>query len=176
MENLNEIEIKDKEEQKNKSEKFIFLFETNIIDDTFYGFSLKTIVRVISIFTLMISITEFFDTLKNNTFLNLIYHLIISIAFLIITYYIFYSTIEINVNYAFLGYFIYSILWIFLLIKYLFQASLMLVGYLNPYENDFFRIKLLTYIFIEAFILGIYLYFVWILFCYYVNVKRGNIE
>ena len=86
MENLNEIEIKDKEEQQNKSEKFLFLFETNIIDDTFYGFSLKTIVRVISIFTLMISITEFFDTLKNNTFLNLIYHLIISIAFLIITY------------------------------------------------------------------------------------------
>ena len=176
MENLNEIEIKDKEDQQNKSEKFLFLFETNIIDDTFYGFSLKTIVRIISIFTLLVSITEFLNIFDNKTFLKVIYDLLISVTFLIITYFIFDSTIEMNINYAYLGYFIYSIIWIFLLIKYLLQASLMLVGYLNPYENDFLRLKLITYVFIEAFIIGIYLYFVWILFCYYVNVKRGNIE
>ena len=176
MENSNEIEIKEKEEENNIPEKFLFLFETNIIDDSFFGFSLKTIVRIISIFTLLVSITEFLNILDNKTFLKVIYDLLISVTFLIITYFIFDSTIEMNINYAYLGYIIYSILWIVLLIQYLLQASLMLVGYLNPYENDFLRLKLLTYIFIEAFILGIYLYFVWILFCYYVNLKRGKIQ
>ena len=176
MENPNNIEIRNRENNENEPETFLFLFETNKIEENFYGFGLKTIVRIISIFTLLISIIEFFDAFGNENFINLIFDLIISIILLTVTYYGFYSTIDLNVNKAYLAYLIYAILWVVLLIKYLVKSTLMIFGYIIIYENDFFRLGTICYILIEAFILVMYLYFVWIFFCYYVNMKRGNIQ
>ena len=156
-------------------EYFLFLFKIGIEEETFCGLSQTMTVRIISIIALIFGISLFIDAFEKGFFFQGFYKLIHCIFYLIIAFYSFCSTINKNSDYAEISYFISAILGIYYFICFAFDALCDYLRFVNLLENS----QILTDDEVmndieNFFIVMIYLYFVYILFCYYVNLKNGR--
>jgi len=158
------------------SENFLFFFKpTKIDEDGFCGLEKKISVRIISLITLFSACCSFISALgKDNIFL-LLWDLLISVFFLIVAFFTFYSTINLKESYANIGYVVYSILWIINFSVIICETIYYLFAFLFPFSNYFFSLRILIYIFCEWFGLILFLYLLWIVFCFMISLKKFNI-
>ena len=172
-------EKSDISERENKmknisDEKFLFLFSPEVKDDCIFGLNLILVVRIISIIELLLSITSFISIFTENSFFEIIIDICSTILFLIIAFYLFYSTINLKYEYGYISYIIYSVFWIISFLYYCYKSIITLFSFLNIFGSDFLTDNIVNILY-EGIILAIYLYFIWAIYCYIINLKRRKI-
>lgn len=169
-------EISERENKmKNISdEKFLFFFSPEVKDDCIFGLNLILVVRIVSIIGLLLSITSFFSIFTENYCVEIIIDICSSVVFLVIAFYLFYSTINLKYEYGYISYIIYSVFWIISLLYYCYKSIITLFSFLNIFGSDFLTDNIVN-ILSDGIILAIYLYFIWAIYCYIINLKRGKL-
>jgi len=159
------------------SENFLFFIKPNEIDEGgVCGLEQKLTVQIISVIALFSAGCAFISSLGKDNIFSLLWDLFISVFFLLVAGYTFYSTINLKDTYANIGYVIYSILWIINCFEITCETIYYLFKFFYPFSSYFFRPKILAYIFCEWLGLILFLYLLWIVFCFMINLKRGKIE
>ena len=150
-------------------EKFLFLFTPEVSDECICGCSQKTGVRIISIFLLLNSIANFLGSFTKNELFDMIIDICISVFFLLVAFFTFYSTFSLKYEHAYIGYIVYSIIWILNFLIYCYH-TIMIIFYciINLNTNN------LGYIIGEGINLCISLYLIWIIYCFTMNLKKGK--
>ncbi len=155
-------------------EKFLFLFSPEVKDDCIFGLNLILVVRIISIIVLLSSITFFVSIFSENNFFEVIFDICSSVIFLVIAFYLFYSTINYKYEYGYISYIIYSVFWIISFLYYCYKSIITIFSFLNIFGSDFLTDNIVD-ILSEGIVLAIYLYFIWAIYCYIINLKRGKL-
>jgi hypothetical protein len=176
---FNEVENKVSQDLNNpdiNSENFLFFIKPNEIDeDGVCGLDQKLTVRIISVIALFSAGCAFISSLGKDNIFSLLWDLFISVFFLIVAFYTFYSTINLKDTYANIGYVVYSILWLINCLGIVCETIYYLFKFFYPFSDNFFRPRILAYIFCEWLGLILFLYLLWIVFCFMINLKRGKI-
>ena len=73
-----------------------------------------------------------------------------------------------------MSYIIYSIFWIISFLYYCYKSIMTLFSFLNIFGSDFLTDNIFD-ILSEGIVLAIYLYFVWAIYCYIFNLKKGRL-
>ena len=151
------------------SEKFLFLFSPEISEECICGCSQKTGVQIVSFFLLIVSILRFLESLTKNELFDMIIDICFSGFFLLVAFFTFYSTIGLKYDHAYIGYIVYSIIWILNFLIYCYH-TIMIIFYciINLNTNN------LGYIIGEGINLCISLYLIWIIYCFTMNLKKGK--
>ena len=155
-------------------EKFLFFFNPDVDEKTICGITQKLTVQILSIIALICSISYFLSALKGEFFFDGIYEIIVCVIFLIIAFYGFFSALNDNSDYAKISYIAATILWLIFCIEYVIETIVDIIKFLNVFGDDFLRVKEIFKDIGEGCILLIFLYFVWILYCFMINLKSGK--
>ncbi len=59
-----------------------------------------------------------------------------------------------------------------LLIKCILEGALMLLSFINPFGEDFFRVKTVLYLLGEGIGLIVDIYLIWIVYCFMISLKK----
>jgi hypothetical protein len=152
---------------------FLFFFKPSQIDNQcIFNIPLKTAVQIISIILILASLDEFFDALSEQSYFFLIWNLLLSIFFLTVAIFSFLSTINQNYSYANISYIIYAITWYVKAVEFIYETIKHFIEFINPSGTKFFHLSYLVDIISDALYLLILLYFVWVVFCYSINLKN----
>ena len=160
-----------------KDEKFLFFFEPEPIkfDEKFLlGMSLKTGVYIFAAITCVQSLSTFFDIFRTETFWLFIVTIIACLVYLIISCYAFLSAYYEKYSYAKVSYFIISIIFILEAIKYAAKSVYKVIEFITPWDGDFLKLDFIIYILGYGAYLFIYLYFIYILYRYMNQEKKGK--
>ena len=160
-----------------KDEKFLFFFDPEPIkfDEKFLlGMSLKTGVYIFAAITCVQSLSTFFDIFRAETFWLFIVTIIACLVYLIISCYAFLSAYYEKYSYAKVSYFIISIIFILEAIKYAAKSVYKVIEFITPWDGDFLKLDFIIYILGYGAYLFIYLYFIYILYRYMIQGKKGN--
>lgn len=159
-----------------EKEKFLFFFTPDKVDFEFLcGCSLHTGAKVISILFIINSLFGIFFSGFNKSVLLILSGLAFSIGYLVSGIFLYKSTITFEYSDAYFGYAVYAGIWIVELILTLSKLILIFFRIYNPFdEKTNFFIQFITYLASEFFSKIIALYFVWIVFCYSVNIKLNR--
>ena len=160
-----------------KDEKFLFFFDPEPIkfDEKFLlGMSLKTGVYIFAAITCVQSLSTFFDIFRTETFWLFIVTIIACLVYLIISCYAFLSAYYEKYSYAKVSYFIISIIFILEAIKYAAKSVYKVIEFITPWDGDFLKLDFIIYILGYGAYLFIYLYFIYILYRYMIQGKKGN--
>lgn len=154
-------------------ENFLFVFKpTKPDEECLCSLSLKNGVRVIGIMVLLGSFGIFAGSLSHPDWFDTIWDLLLTIAFLIIGIYSLISTFNMKLEYATVGCIAYSLLFYCELIKCILEGTLMCLSFINPFGEDFFRVKTVLYLLGEGIGLIFDIYFIWILYCFMISLKN----
>ena len=171
---IKENEVKIEEMKEPDQEKFLFVFTPSKVDtECIAGLSLKNGVRILVAILLyegLYSLNQSFDTKYTTKF---IFRLIAGICYLCVACLTCYITFNENIKLAKISYVINCILFIFEIIYYLVKSFLRLFEFINPWDGDFLSLKKILYIFGDLAYLFILLYFIYVLFCYIISLKRS---
>lgn len=152
---------------------FLFFFKPSQIDNQcIFNIPLKTGVQIISIILILASLDEFFDALSEQSYFLLVWNLLLSIFFLTVAIFSFLSTINQNYSYANISYIIYAITWYVKAVEFIYETIKHFIEFINPGGTKFFHLSYLVDIISDALYLLILLYFVWVVFCYSINLKN----
>ena len=114
---FNEVENKVSQDLNNpdiNSENFLFFIKPNEIDeDGVCGLDQKLTVRIISVIALFSAGCAFISSLGKDNIFSLLWDLFISVFFLIVAFYSFYSTINHNYNYTKIAYLLSTLIWFY---------------------------------------------------------------
>ena len=160
-----------------KDEKFLFFFDPEPIkfDEKFlFGMSLKTGVYIFAAITCVQSLSTFFDIFRAETFWLFIVTIIACLVYLIISCYAFLSAYYEKYSYAKVSYFIISIIFILEAIKYAAKSVYKVIEFITPWDGDFLKLDFIIYILGYGAYLFIYLYFIYILYRYMNQEKKGK--
>lgn len=168
--------IPDKFEKFSLDQKnFLFCVKPKTLDkQTIGGFTLKTGVRVFSVFIFLEALNTLVDLFSADTFWKFICYLLVFIFFLMVGFYVLYSTIKDKLSFARIGYFGISVIFIVQVIHYVAQSILKIIDFITPWDGDFLKLRFLVYIFGEGLFLFIYLYFIWVLFCFMKTLEDSS--
>ena len=73
------------------TDKFLFLFKPQVDDKCVFGISLKIAVRIVSVFLILVSLSEFFEAFSQNKLWVLLWNIFFAIFFLSIAIFAFLS-------------------------------------------------------------------------------------
>ena len=150
---------------------FLFLFKPQVDDKCVFGISLKIAVRIVSVFLILVSLSEFFEAFSQNKLWVLLWNIFFAIFFLSIAIFAFLSTINDKYEYANISNIVYSIVFIIKFLSYLVKVVFLILGFVNPLGESFFKIKGVWSLVGEGAYLLLLLYFVYILYCFTVHLK-----
>ena len=169
--------------------KFLFIFDYNmktIANNFGFGCSLRLGVQVIAILFL---ITAFFDLICTFIEEKAIYIIISIIGVIIYTtvgVLLYCSVLNNNVNFAYISYLIFALIFIFKIVEALIIFILLLFGKavkigifeldFYPYHRSYSLLAAFIYLFVEINLLVVQLYLIYILFSYLVHLQKGNIN
>lgn len=154
-------------------ENFLFVFKpTKPDEECLCSLSLKNGVRIIGILVLVGSFGIFTGSFNHLDWFDTIWDLLLTIAFLIIGIYSILSTINMKIEYATIGCIAYSIVFYCNLIKCILEGALMLLSFINPFGEDFFRVKTVLYLLGEGIGLIVDIYLIWIVYCFMISLKK----
>ena len=153
------------------TDKFLFLFKPQVDDKCVFGISLKIAVRIVSVFLILVSLSEFFEAFSQNKLWVLLWNIFFAIFFLSIAIFAFLSTINDKYEYANISNIVYSIVFIIKFLSYLVKVVFLILGFVNPFGESFFKIKGVWSLVGEGAYLLLLLYFVYILYCFTVHLK-----
>ena len=170
--NQNEIQLEDM--NASNDEKFLFFFKPDKIDkECIGGISLKNGVRVFSVIVLIKAFTSFsniFELKFNIT--NFIISLLFFICYLFIGSFALISTFNNNLSLAKIAYKLICIFFILEALVILLVSLIIFFAFINPWDGYFFNLKILLSIIWKIVYLFIYLYFIYVLFCFISELKR----
>ena len=101
-------------------------------------------------------------------------YIFLTVVFVIICLCAFFTTLNDNMTLAQAAYWISGIAFLLAAIKFICKSFLKIIEFINPWDGDFLQLDFLVYIFGRGFYLFIYLYFIWILYCYMSNHDKNN--
>ena len=153
------------------TDKFLFLFKPQVDDKCVFGISLKIAVRIVSVFLILVSLNEFFEAFSQNKLWVLLWNIFFAIFFLSIAIFAFLSTINDKYEYANISNIVYSIVFIIKFLSYLVKPVFLILGFVNPFGESFFKIKGVWSLVGEGAYLLLLLYFVYILYCFTVRLE-----
>ena len=153
------------------TDKFLFLFKPQVDDKCVFGISLKIAVRIVSVFLILVYLSEFFEAFSQNKLWVLLWNIFFAIFFLSIAIFAFLSTINDKYEYANISNIVYSIVFIIKFLSYLVKVVFLILGFVNPFGESFFKIKGVWSLVGEGAYLLLLLYFVYILYCFTVHLK-----
>ena len=156
------------------TDNFLFFFNPEVSTETICGLTQNISVKIIGIISLICSISYFLSTFSGEFFFDGLYELLLCILCLIIAFYSFYSALNENSDYAKIAYFSSVILFLIFFIEFLFETLYDIVRFLNIFGNDFLDIKDIFSDIAEGCGLLLFLYLVWIIYCFMVNLRNGR--
>lgn len=155
-------------------EKFLFFYQPGRLNTDLMGrFELVTGVRILGICFLFEALSSCIDIVKSNTFVKFIISILAAVLYAISAFYILYSTFNPKRLYIKIAYLTAAFIMTILLLAFLIQAFYAISCFLYPFNDDFLKLDFLNYLFGRGAWLFVYLYLVWILYCY-MERSKGN--
>ena len=175
---LKNLKISLEEQAKNVSygeDKFLFFFEPkNVDNECVGGISLKNGVRIFAAVSLIQALNSCMEIFQTTLLMEKLGYIFLTVVFVIICLCAFFTTLNDNMTLAKAAYWISGIAFLLAAIKFICKSFLKIIEFINPWDGDFLQLDFLVYIFGRGFYLFIYLYFIWILYCYMSNHDKNN--
>ena len=169
----NNFEVKLDELKDPSQDKFLFCIVPDKVDtECIAGLSLKNGVRILSgilLYEALYSLAQSWDTKYTS---KLIFRLILGLCYLCTACCVCYITFYENVSYTNIALAVVEILFILEFLYYLLKSFLRIFEFINPWDGDFLNLKNLFYIVGDLAYLFVFLYFIYVLYCYLVSLKR----
>ena len=158
-------------------EQFVFCLNFPKFEYDFCcGFSLKTGSIFLSFLFLVFSIISLINVLKSNNkieiYTSIFLIIIYSISFLLILI----STFNYSFILAYYAYLIYTIMLILNLSEIIISTIFIFCGIYVPFGRENVFVKGISFLLIGFLYVGVYLYCLWIIFCYVIHLKYNRIE
>ena len=179
MENtLEDVKLSSEGQANNISpcdKKFLFFFKPNSIDnECIGGISLVNGIFIFAAVSLLLAISNCMDIFNSELFLEKFGYIFLTGIFAIICVCSFFAALKENITLARISYILAGILFILAAVKFLCKSILKIIEFINPWDGDFLQLDFLIYILGRGLLLLIYLYFIWILFCFISNHDKNN--
>ena len=169
----NNFEVKLDELKDPSQDKFLFCIVPDKVDtECIAGLSLKNGVRILSgilLYEALYSLAQSWDTKYTSKF---IFRLILGLCYLCTACCVCYITFYENVSYTNISLVVVEILFILEFLYYLLKSFLRIFEFINPWDGDFLNLKNILYIVGDLAYLFVFLYFIYVLYCYLVSLKR----
>ena len=157
------------------TEKFLFLVTPEKIDtECIGGISLKNGVRILSVIVFYEALSSLEGILDSKYYSKFIFSLLFLIFYLIIGCLALYSTFKDDLYSARISYIILCIIFIIEGLFYLLKCTIRLIEFINPWDGGFLKLKTIIFILGKIAYLFIFLYFIYILYCYIISLKKLN--
>ena len=158
------------------NEKFLFFFTPKTVDlESCCGFSLRSGIKLVSIYLLFASISYFCSILKEETWIEIILSILISLCYLISAFYLFLSTIYLEYSYCKIGNIIYTLIFYFDIIDCFIVSIRISTNQIYLLFNSII-ITQIIFIIMQFISILIELYMLWIGFCYLVHIKMERLN
>ena len=156
-------------------DKFLFFFTPAKLDtECIGGITLRNGVRILSVIVLYEALSSLAITLDTNNTLKFVLSLLLFILYLGIGCLALYSTFNDNMSLARFSYIVLCVLFIIKTLYYLFKCAIRIFEFINPWDGDFLQLKAIMYILGKLAYLFIFLYFIYVLYCYILASKQIN--
>jgi len=156
-------------------EKFLFFFDPEIVDEKFlFGLSLNTGVYIFGIFALIQVLSSLFKIFDPDSFWMFVISIFLFAFYLVIAFYAFLGVINKNYQYLKISYLVVSFIFIIEAIIYVLKSLYRIIEFISPWEREFLQLKFLIYVFGYGVYLLIFLYLIYILYKYMLQVKNGQ--
>ena len=158
------------------NEKFLFFFTPKKVDlESFCGCSLRSGIKLISIYLLFVSISFFCTMLKEESWIEIIITLLITLSYLITAFYLFLSTIYLEYSYCKIGNVIYTLIFYFDIINCFIVSIRIPLNQIYLIYNSII-ITEISFLLMEIISILIELYMLWVGFCYLVHIKMERLN
>ena len=149
------------------NENFLFFFKPTKTDSTcLCGLDLKIGVIVTSVVSLLYSIEHFYEAVDEEKLIWLVWEISLSIFFLVIAFFLFMGGVFKKKPQCSIGLSLAYIFFWIEFIQFIVKATLSLLGFINPFDDKFFKVKLILYVIGESFGLIIFGYLLWVTYCF----------
>ena len=176
--NLDNVKLSSEDQAKsvpNGDNKFLFFFQPNTIDnECIGGISLINGIKIFAAVSLIQAIDSCLEIFNAEFFIEKLGFIALTTAFVIICFCSFFAAFKENTNLATISYWLAGVLFLLAAIKFICKSVLKIIEFINPWDGDFLQLDFLVYIFGRGLLLFIYLYFIWILFCFISNHEKNN--
>ena len=164
-------ELKDPS-QESSDDKFLFCIIPEKVDKQgIAGLSLKNGVRFLSAILLYEALYSFIQSWDSKYTSKFIFRLIAGICYLLTSCLCCYSTFSDNIQYGKISFIFAEVLFILECLYYLLKSFLRIFEFINPWDGDFLSLKNIIYIIGDLAYLLIFLYFIYLQYCYLVSLK-----
>ena len=171
----NNYDVKLDELKDPSQEKFLFFIVPDKVDtQCIAGLSLKNGVRILSgilLYEALYSLNQSWDTKYTSKF---IFRLLLGLCYLCTACLICYITFKENLSYTKIAFIIVEVLFILEFLYYLLKSFLRTFEFINPWDGDFLNLKNILYIFGDLAYLFVFLYFIYVLYCFLVSLKSSS--
>ena len=157
-------------------DKFLFFFNPLILNQEkfLFNLSIKTGVQIFSVITLIQAINAFLDIFSPYSFWLFIISIIAFIIHFIVAFYALFSTIISRYSYAKVSYLIIASIFLIEAVYYISRSILKVIEFITPWDRDFLQLDFLIYVLGYGVFLFIYLYFIYILYRFILELKNEN--
>ena len=170
-----EDQIINNEMKDPNTEKFLFLIVPDKIDtECIGGITLKNGVRILSVIVLYEALTSLSIMFDTNYYTKYLFYLLFFVCYLGVTSLAFISTFNDSFALAKISYITLCILFILKVLFYLLKCVMGLIEFINPWDGDFLKLKIIIYILGNLAYLFVLLYFIYILYCFMISLKKSN--
>jgi len=169
----------------NTDKKFLFLFDYDVKSlavNCCCGCPLRLGVQILAILFLLASFFDLIFALSQDNAIDIVISLLIVAVYGTLGIMLFLSVLYKNVNQAYIGYFIYTLMFyyritetVIIFIMVAFGSRTLRIGEVKfEYSGRFALLVALLYLFIAVNILLVQLYCIFIIFSYLVHLENGN--
>ena len=156
--------------------KFLFIKKpTKLESECIFDIPLKTGVLIIGIIHILHGLQEFTESYVDLSALKAIYEFCISLGLIISGILCIYSVLSASILFLKWSYIIGSILFIFETVNFCLLSLYDLFMFFNFGENNFLNVRIILAIFMKGGHMIVWLYFLWIMYCYLSQLKMGLI-
>ena len=153
-------------------ERMLFLFHPDKIDtDSYCGCTMRTGIKISSAILLFIGISNFYTVIKEETYYEMISSIILSILYCLSSFYLFYSSINLEYKYAKVGCIVSGIIFYIDLLDFIYVTLMVIIGKYTPFDKETYAIMVTIFTLFGVLALLIELYIVWVSYCYMVHLK-----
>ena len=156
-------------------DKFLFFFDPKLVDEKFlFGLPLKTGVFIFSGVVLIQALSAFFEIFSPDSFWIFLVSIFASLVYFGIAFYAFFGVTKNNYSFIKTSYLVIAFLFLIEALKYVCKSIYKTIEFITPWDGDFLRLDFLIYVFGYGMYLLIYLYLIFVLYRYMIEMKKGG--
>ena len=158
-------------------EKFLFFFDPELVDQKFlFGLPFKTGAYIFSTVVLIQALNAFFDIFRPESFMFFLVSIFAFLVYFTIAFYGFLGAMKDNYHYTKVSYLIIAALFLIETLKYICKSIIKTIEFITPWDGDFLRLDFLVYVFGYGIYLFIYLYLIYSLYRFMLQLKNGGVS